>query len=55
MGRPPLPKTERRSVKVSFRVTAALHKAIAEAARRESKSIGKYISETLEGRIEGGK
>ncbi len=55
MGRPPLPKTERRSVKVSFRITAALNKAIAEAAEREGKSVGKYITETLEGRIEGGK
>ncbi len=55
MGRPPLPKAERRSVKVSFRVTAELHKVIAEAARREGKSVGKYITEALESRTEGGK
>jgi len=55
MGRPPLPKAERRSVKVSFRATAALHKAVVEAAEREGKSVGKYITDALVNLVEGGK
>jgi predicted HicB family RNase H-like nuclease len=55
MGRPPLPKAERRSVKVSFRVTATLHKAVVEAAKREGKSVGKFITDGLVTLVEGGK
>jgi len=55
MGRPPIPKAQRKSVRLSFRMTAALHQAVVDAAEREGKSVGKYITETLEGRIEGGK
>ncbi len=55
MGRPPLPKAKRRNVKVSFRATAALHKAVVEAAKREGKSVGKFITDTLANAVEGGK
>ena len=55
MGRPPLPKAKRRSVKMSFRATAALHKAVVEAAEREGKSVGKFITDTLANAVEGGK
>jgi predicted HicB family RNase H-like nuclease len=55
MGRPPLPKAQRRSVKVSFRATAALHSAVVEAAKREGKSVGKYITDALAQAVKGGK
>ena len=55
MGRPPLPKAERRSVKISFRVTVTLHKAVVEAAEREGKSVGTYIADILANVVEGGK
>jgi predicted HicB family RNase H-like nuclease len=48
MGRPPLPKAKRRSVRLSFRMTAALHKAVLEAAKREGKSVGKYVTDAVE-------
>jgi predicted HicB family RNase H-like nuclease len=55
MGRPPLPKAERKSVRLSFRVTAAMYKAVAEAAKQEGKSVGRFVNETLETRLKGGK
>lgn len=36
-------------------MTAALHKAIIEAAEKEGESVGKFITETLEMRIRGDK
>jgi predicted HicB family RNase H-like nuclease len=55
MGRPPIPKHQRKSVRLSFRVTAALHKSLVETAEREGKSVGKYISDILANVVEGGK
>ncbi|MBN1359727.1 MAG: toxin-antitoxin system HicB family antitoxin [Sedimentisphaerales bacterium] len=53
MGRPPLPKSQLRSVKVFFRVTPALHKALVAAAKRQDKPLGKYINDTLEQAVKG--
>lgn len=55
MGRPPIPAAQRKSVKLSLRVTAALHKAIGQAAKAQRKSIGSYVSDTLEAAVKGGK
>jgi predicted HicB family RNase H-like nuclease len=55
MGRPPIPKAQRKSVRLSFRVTASLHKAVVEAAKREGKSVGRFITDTLVNAVKGGK
>jgi predicted HicB family RNase H-like nuclease len=55
MGRPPIPKHQRKSVRLSFRVTAALHKTVVEAAKRKGKSVGTYIADALAKMAEGGK
>jgi predicted HicB family RNase H-like nuclease len=47
VGRPPIPPAKRRSVRVTFRLTAALHKAVAQAAQRDGKTVGTYIADTL--------
>jgi len=53
VGRPPIPATKRRSVRVTFRLTAALHNAVAKAAEREGKTVGTYIADTLAERLKG--
>lgn len=55
MGRPPLPKAEHKSVRLSFRVTTGLQKAIVLAAKREGKTVGRYITDTLVNAVKGGK
>ena len=47
VGRPPTPPAKRRSVRVTFRLTAGLHKAVADAAEREGKTVGTYIADKL--------
>ena len=54
MGRPPLPESERRSVKVFFRATPAFHKALLRAAKQEGKPLATWITETLVGIIKKG-
>ena len=55
MGRPPLLKKERRSERITFRVTAALRKALKKKAEQENKSLGTYIVGVLQSMIERGK
>jgi hypothetical protein len=52
MGRKPLPKAKRRSVKITFRATSALRKALDKNARREDKTTGTYIADVLQKQIE---
>jgi predicted HicB family RNase H-like nuclease len=54
MGRPPLPKEQVRSVRITFRVTAALRKALEKRAKQERESLGKYIAGVLQSTIERG-
>lgn len=51
-GRPPIPKAQRKSVKVSLRMQSALHRAVKKAAKREGKSVGSYINDVLGDAIE---
>jgi len=53
MGRPPIPKAQRRSVKLSLRITAALHKAVGKAADAQGKTIGSYVNDVLTAAIRG--
>jgi predicted HicB family RNase H-like nuclease len=53
MGRPPLPESQRLSVKVFFRVTPSFHKALLKAAKREGKPLATWVSDTLAGIVEG--
>ena len=53
VGRPPIPPAKRRSVRVTFRLTAAFYKAVAEAAKRDGKKVGTYIADTLAERLKG--
>ncbi len=55
MGRPPMPAAKRKSVRLSFRMTAALHRVVAETAKREGKTVGAYIADTLANVTKGGK
>ncbi len=52
MGRPPLPKKQRRNVKITFRVTAALRRGLQKQAKRERKTVGTYIADVLQNVIE---
>jgi predicted HicB family RNase H-like nuclease len=52
MGRPPLLKKQRRSERITFRVTAALRKALKKKAEQENKSLGTYIVGVLQGMTE---
>jgi predicted HicB family RNase H-like nuclease len=54
MGRPKIPKEQRRSERITFRVTAVLRKALNKQARREKKKLGAYIADVLENKIERG-
>ena len=54
MGRPPLPKGLVRSVRLFFRVTPSLYKALQKAAKREQKPLGKWMNDTLQNVIERG-
>jgi len=54
MGRPPLPKSQLKSMRMSFRVTPALRKALLDAAKREGVPVGRYITDTLKTRLTGG-
>jgi predicted HicB family RNase H-like nuclease len=51
MGRPLLPKKQRRSVKITFRVTSALQKALEQRAKQEKKIVGRFIRDLLEREI----
>lgn len=48
MGRPKIPKEQRRSEKITFRATAALRKDLEKRAKREKKTLGSYIADVLE-------
>ncbi len=54
MGRPPIPKAQRRSVKLSLRITAALRTALGKAAKTQGKTIGSYVNDILENAVKGG-
>jgi len=54
MGRPPIPAAQRKSVKLSLRVTTSLHKAVSRAAKAQGQSIGRYINDALEAAVKGG-
>lgn len=54
MGRPPIPKAQRKCVRLSFRLTPASHKAIVQAAKQRGKSVGEFISDALKTVMEGG-
>jgi predicted HicB family RNase H-like nuclease len=53
MGRPPLPKAQCKSIRIAFRVTPGLNRALVRAAKREGKPLGRYISEALQAMLEG--
>ena len=52
MGRPKLPKNKVRSAKLSLRMTAALRKVLERRAKRECKSLGTYICDVLQSKID---
>lgn len=52
MGRPPLPKKQRRSEKITFRATAALRQALEKKAGQKKKSLGAYIASVLQDKID---
>lgn len=54
MGRPTIPKRQRRNKRITFRVTAALRKALNKRAKREKKKLGAYIADVLQNEIERG-
>jgi predicted HicB family RNase H-like nuclease len=51
-GRKALPKAQRRSVKITFRATIALRKALDDKAEQEGKTMGTYIANMLQSEIE---
>lgn len=53
MGRPPLPKGQRKSVQLVFRVDPALHKRILKAAKREGKPLAAWVRATLTESVRG--
>lgn len=54
MGRPPLPKSQRKSVRLSFRMTDALHSTVSRVAKSQGKSVSAYILDIVEDAVEGG-
>jgi len=54
MGRPPLPKSQLKSVRMSFRVTPGLKKALLDAAKRDGVPVGRYITDTLKAKLTRG-
>ena len=54
MGRPPIPKTQRKSEKVFFRATPAFRRALTDAAKREGKDLTTFIRDTLHEKLTGG-
>ena len=53
MGRPPLPAAARRAVKVSLRMTHALHAAASKAARQQGVTISGYIHNLIVEAVKG--
>lgn len=49
-----LPKGQVKSARITFRATAAQRKALEKQAKREGKSLGKYIVDVLQNSIERG-
>jgi predicted HicB family RNase H-like nuclease len=47
-GRKALPKSQRRSAKITFRATLALRKALDDKAEQEGKTLGTYIADVLQ-------
>ena len=47
VGRPPMPKAQRRSRKVFFRVTAAEYKALVAAAKQAGKPVSEFVSQIV--------
>lgn len=54
MGRPPLPKNQRRSRKVFFRVTPAIYKALVQVARQAGKPVSEFVSDLVKETVEKG-
>jgi len=52
MGRPLLPKKQRRSARITFRITSSLQKALEQRAKQEKKPLAKYVRDLLEREIE---
>jgi uncharacterized protein (DUF1778 family) len=50
-GRRPLPKAQRRSRKVFFRVTPTEYKALVAAAKRAGRRVSKFVSEIVRAAI----
>ena len=48
MGRPTIPKKQRRSVKITFRATAGLRRDLEKQAEQEQKTLGTYIADILQ-------
>jgi hypothetical protein len=47
MGRPPLPTGERRSRRVFFRTTTPFYRILCEAAKRNGKTVCRYVNDAL--------
>jgi hypothetical protein len=47
MGRPPLPKSERRSRKVFFRVTTSEYKDLIAAAKQAGLPVSEFVSKIV--------
>ena len=52
MGRPKLPRKKLRSAIFNFRMTASLRKALERRAKQEGKTLGKYINDVLQSKID---
>ena len=52
MGRPKLSRKKVRGVKFNFRMTANLRKALERRAKQEGKSLGTYICDVLQSKID---
>jgi len=47
IGRPPMPKSQRRSRKVFFRVTAAEYRDLVAAAKQAGKPVSEFVSQIV--------
>ena len=51
-GPKPIPKAQRRSVRITFRVTVAMRKTLDKRAQQEKKTLGTFIADVLQNEIE---
>jgi len=54
MGRPPIPKSQRKSVRLSFRLTPKLYRQASAAAGREGKWLSEFIHDLVAEAVKGG-